>query len=320
MYHQDTGSFVILVYLTLMMVRMSMIQQWPQTTTAFVSPIVLRLRNQDPQSVYDTTSTTTTTTTTTIRDTKDRRQDCDNDNEEEEWSVRERIEATTPPDMKYVPRNLQRQGLNFGKLRQVLVADNSLAGTPNKKSDLLHDVYVRQPDTEIYWFLGKVARVSDVSLEDCIGKQWPLLEQHAIHLRPLELYAHYGSLQLYVAPGDSELDVAYNRPDIVFQKMTRPTSPPPIKNNLVGFQGEVYEPGEDGFRTWRTDDGKPAKPEIKGPAVDNATDTDNDNDTQELDMDQLQELLKGQDLNELYKEQQRRQGIEVIDDDDDDEE
>jgi hypothetical protein len=35
-----------------------------------------------------------------------------------------------------------------------------------------------------------------------------------------------------------------------------------VNKNFVGFQGEIYDQGEEGFRTWRTNDGRAAKPQI----------------------------------------------------------
>lgn len=198
---------------------------------------------------------------------------------------------STFPDMKYVPRNVMRQNQHFLAIRD--------AGG----KELTNDVYVREPKSSIFWFAGKVARVSDVSLEDAVARQWPLIEQHAANLRPLELYPHRGVLEVWTAPGDSELEVAYNRPSIVFTKMSREGANKGIKNSMVGFQGEMYEPGEEGFRTCRTEDGRPANPEIQAATTTRAP-TDEE-------MAELEKKLEGQDLNALYEEQQRRQGKDI---------
>lgn len=197
-----------------------------------------------------------------------------------------------PPDMKYIERNVMRQHQHFVAIREA-------GGT-----EMTNDVYVCEPCSGIFWFVGKVARVSDVSLADAVARQWPLMEQHAANLRPLELYPYRGTLEIWTAPGDSELDVAYNRPNIVFEKMSRETSTN-IKNIMVGFSGEVYQEGEEGFRTCRTKDGRPAKPEIN--------DGSEARSPSDEEMVQLEEKLQGQDLNALYQEQQRRAGKEVSD-------
>ena len=56
------------------------------------------------------------------------------------------------PDMKYIPRNVMRQHQNFVAIRQ--------AGG----QELTNDVYIHEPQSDVFWFVGKVARVSDVSV------------------------------------------------------------------------------------------------------------------------------------------------------------
>ena len=154
-------------------------------------------------------------------------------------------------DMEYIPRNLVRASENFKNIR----------GVGGK--DMTNDIYVRQPDSDVFWYTGKVARVSDISLEKSIARQWHMIERHATNLRPIELWPHRGKLEIWTAPGDSEMDVAYNRPTCCFQKMEREIDgASKVRNHSIGFQGEVYQQGEEGFRTWRTDDGLPARPEI----------------------------------------------------------
>eukprot|EP00536_Pseudo-nitzschia_multiseries_P008054 jgi/Psemu1/305433/fgenesh1_kg.198_\ len=109
-----------------------------------------------------------------------------------------------PPDMTYVERNVKRCHENFLNLRNV------------GGKDLCNDVYAKSPlKKEEMWYVGKVAKISDVGLEDCIARQWNIIETHATNLRPIELYPHRGNLELWTAPGDSELEVAYNRPSMV---------------------------------------------------------------------------------------------------------
>lgn len=196
-----------------------------------------------------------------------------------------------PPDMTYVERNIKRAHENFLAIRK---AGGKL---------LTNDVYVRDPNTDVFWYSGKVAKVSDVSIEDCISRQWPMIERHAMNLRPLELYPIRGRLEIWVAPGDSELEVAYNRPTLQMKKMIRPKDffeyKRRIHNKLVGFQGEMYqEYNEEGFRTWRTEDGLPARPEIN-PGGGTRPPTDEE-------YDELMKKLRGKDVNKVYEEQERR--------------
>jgi hypothetical protein len=101
---------------------------------------------------------------------------------------------------------------------------------------------------------------TDVPLEKAIARQYPLIEEHSAHLRPLELYPKRGSIQLWVAPSDSEMDVAYNRPHIQFIQMFRDAKgADTVRNCEVGFAGELYENGEEGFRTKRMEDGMTAQ-------------------------------------------------------------
>jgi hypothetical protein len=206
------------------------------------------------------------------------------------------------PDMRYVPRNIMRQHENFINIRE--------AGG----KELTNDVYVRQPGSAVFWFSGKLARVSDVSLEDAVARQWPLIEQHAANLRPRELYAHRGVLEIWTAPGDSELEVAYNQPSIQFLKHARAEGGgggTGVKSVMVGFQGEMYEPGEEGYRTIRTEDGRAAKPEIQQPRPDIQEPGNETRAPTDEEMAQLEKKLEGQDLNALYEEQQRRAGKDV---------
>jgi hypothetical protein len=85
-------------------------------------------------------------------------------------------------------------------------------------------------------------------------------------LRPRELFSKNGLLQLWAAPGDSEMDVAYNRPAAKFIQMHRAhevEGADDVRNVEVGFQGEIYEVDEEGFRSQRTEDGLPLNPEIQ---------------------------------------------------------
>ncbi len=51
--------------------------------------------------------------------------------------------------------------------------------------DVINDVYVRNPKLPSYlWFVGKVARCTGtVTLQDAIGKQLNLIQEHAAQLR-----------------------------------------------------------------------------------------------------------------------------------------
>ncbi len=191
--------------------------------------------------------------------------------------------------MRYTEFNIIRQTKTFNAIKG--------AGGP----EMTNDVYVRSTeDSNTFWFAGKVARISDVSIEKAIARQYPLIEEHVARLRPMELYPHKGSLEIWIAPGDSEMDVAYNRPNVQFIKMERPEKVDgagDVRNMEIGFSGEVYDPGEEGFRTWRDEDGYALRPDIDEPEGEKRAPTDEE-------MEKISEMLKGQDLNELFDKEQ----------------
>jgi len=161
-----------------------------------------------------------------------------------------------PSDMMYVERNVKRAHETFHDIRNI------------GGKEACRDVYAqssttRKDEGETMFYVGKVAKISDITIEDCIARQWNMIEHHSANLRPIELKPHRGRLELWIAPGDTELDVAYNRPELQMIKMKKyPLTNKELKNNLIGFQGEVYQEGDEGFRTWRTEDGYPARTEI----------------------------------------------------------
>mmetsp|Transcript_15816 Transcript_15816/g.22611 ORF Transcript_15816/g.22611 Transcript_15816/m.22611 type:complete len:256 (+) Transcript_15816:58-825(+) len=164
-----------------------------------------------------------------------------------------------PKDMEYTPQNILRQHNNY------------LAITDVGGNETVTDVYARDPDKNTFWFVGKIARCTGTkSIEQAISRQWFLIESHAARLRHKELAPKMKIMELWVAPGNSELDVAFNR-NVLFTKMNRPTKQAEIdhiqrsiKAIEVAFQGEIYDQGEEGFRTERTNDGLPAHPERTG--------------------------------------------------------
>jgi hypothetical protein len=236
----------------------------------------------------DTIAPTTTASSSTSSSASDRENELF-DNEK----------ARAPADMHYNQRNCMRQQRHYQSIRD---ADPDL--------ELINDIYIRDPKQQVFWYIGKAARVSDVSIEECVARQWNIMENHGIQLRPLDLFPARGLLQIWVAPGDSEIDVAYNRPELKFERMYNnlPEVADTIPNVMVGFQGEVYDPGEPGFRTVRTDDGRPANPEIQGPNDEPEEEFRNPSDKE---MQEIQQALEGQDIKKLWEEQQRREGKDV---------
>lgn len=217
---------------------------------------------------------------------------------EKDWDAILASEDEDDAVLQSVPRDMRYNNANCMRGVQNYIAIHKANGPG---ADIYCCLKTSEPET-VYWFLGKVHCVSDVKLEECVARQNGIIQYHAANLRT-NLFAagRKLELELYTAQLDSELDVAYNRPEIRFAKVDCTVDTSHIPNYKVGFQGEAYERGEEGFRTWRRQsDGGPARPEIQGPA--NTAETAEE----ALDMDRLNEMLKGKDIAELYEEQERR--------------
>lgn len=113
------------------------------------------------------------------------------------------------------------------------------------------DVYVRAPlnDAQTLWFVGKIAiRLSEQNgiaptPEMAIWSQKRLILEYAIHqLRPQNLGGKFSKdLELWLAPGDSEMEVVQNK--IGLQKVIGSQSDLPdgfLVKDTVGFNPEIY--------------------------------------------------------------------------------
>ena len=60
-----------------------------------------------------------------------------------------------------------------------------------------------------------------MSKEAAVVRQFNLLEEHACRIRPVELGRCFGKLDMYAAPGDSELKTSQNDVTIRLVKMPR---------------------------------------------------------------------------------------------------
>lgn len=164
------------------------------------------------------------------------------------------------------------------------------------------DVYVRSPknDESVFWFVGKVVRMvdnncmeedSDVvdtgmgaennntetkrqllagsvypTISEAILSQKRLILEYAkCELRPqnmgLPQYAQH--LELWTAPGDSEMDVARNHLALVKIDGSSKDLREGFNVNDVGYNPEIYvgeEKEKGGFRVVRDSEGRPVKP------------------------------------------------------------
>jgi hypothetical protein len=149
--------------------------------------------------------------------------------------------------MAYIQTNIQRQMNTYQQIRQVSL-------------DSIRDVYVRQPRTRTFWYIGKVA-MAGVSLEQAMGRQANLMEEHATRLRPVELGRSFGNLEYFVAPGDSELACTKGTVDLIPVLITKDEEgfkTVPLK--AVGFYCEVVTNQGIGLHIEREMDGTVAKP------------------------------------------------------------
>lgn len=163
----------------------------------------------------------------------------DDDDDDEEDDGPQELSDNVPADMMYTETNIRRQAKTYDQLEQI------------GGKDAINDVYVRAPNEKEWWLVGKVARVSDVSPEQAIERQWPLIERHVWALRiPIRPASDLSSpFECWYAPGDSEYDAARNDPNVKFTKVSGLLlyNGEDVKASLCGFVGKAYGMGEPMF-------------------------------------------------------------------------
>ena len=156
------------------------------------------------------------------------------------------------------------------------------------------DVYVRSPlnDESAFWFVGKVIRMitdeetkqeegggnnnSDTSENELVGTVYPteveailsqkrlILEYAKNQLRPQNMAGPYSSaLELWSAPGDSEMDVVQNKVTLVKIDGSSRDLRDGFNVKDVGYNPEIYvgeEKEKGGLRVVRDGEGRPVKP------------------------------------------------------------
>jgi len=144
------------------------------------------------------------------------------------------------------------------------------------------DVYVRSPlnDEKTFWFVGKVIRHISTSdgeedeeldgeiyptmIESILSQKRLILEYAKNQLRPQNLGGKYSTgLELWTAPGNSEMDVVQNK--ITLEKVKGSTTD--LREGFsvkdCGYNPEIYvgeERERGGLRVVRDEEGKPVKP------------------------------------------------------------
>lgn len=145
--------------------------------------------------------------------------------------------------------------------------------------DCIHDVYVRSPlhDETLFWFVGKVARclegktgtrsglvaVVPTPQEAVTSQKRLILEYAKRELRPQNMGGPYyeKALELWLAPGNSEMDVVQNK--VTLEKVESTTLRDGFDVSNVGYNPEIYvgdEVTKGGLRVTRDEQGRPMKP------------------------------------------------------------
>lgn len=155
-------------------------------------------------------------------------------------------------DVAYTNENILRQLRGYNNIRQVggdcCILD-IYARDPNPTSTTTPSTTVR------YWFVGKVARCTGtVSPEHAIARQYNLLEEHACRIRPIELGRCFGTLEMYMATGNTELLTSQNDPCVRLQKVPRYVEGAEQVSLLeVGLNLEIVTNQGVGFCIYRDD-------------------------------------------------------------------
>ena len=153
--------------------------------------------------------------------------------------------SRVPSDMRYVLPNIKRQADTF----------EALCGMGD--ASLISDVWLQSPADDEAFFVGRVARVSDVSPEKAIDRQYPLIERHGWALRPIDLHPQRGPFIVYYAPGDSVDEVKLGQdPSIRLTRIEEEAvrqggGSASVRTIEVGFQGAGYDATDE--ETFRVD-------------------------------------------------------------------
>lgn len=152
------------------------------------------------------------------------------------------------------------------------------------------DVYIRAPlnSPTTFWFAGKIAfrnsptfAVNNNDGQENAGENQPtllispahaaaiaqkriILEYAKLELRPQNLGGRYSTnLELWLAPGDSEMDVVQNKVRLERVQGAAQDLPSDFDLTSVGFNPEIYvgdERTQGGLRVERDENGCPTKP------------------------------------------------------------
>ena len=172
------------------------------------------------------------------------------------------------PDLSSKLRSVSGQHAGAGSkvLRKAANTFDALRKEHGKEN--CYDVYLRSPlnSPTIFWFVGKVAVDPSraTGKEAVIAQKRLILEYAKTQLRPQNFGGKYANnLDLWLAPGDSEMDVVQNK--ISLEAVTGSASDlrEDFDVSSVGLNPEIYigdEVHQGGLRVERDENGKPNKP------------------------------------------------------------
>lgn len=173
------------------------------------------------------------------------------------------------------------KGSGTKPLREAANTFDALVKQSPGNNDAVADVYVRSPrnNPELMWFVGKVARCVDENelrggagstptfRDAVLSQKRVILEYASRELRPQNLGGPYAKdLELWTAPGNSEMDCVQNRVTLHRVEGSAADIPADFSVKNVGYNPEIYvgdEIKEGGLRISRDEHGAPVKPEFE---------------------------------------------------------
>lgn len=146
-----------------------------------------------------------------------------------------------PSDMKYNAPNMKRQARTYDALASI------------GDADLVSGVWLQSPADGAAFFVGWIARISDVTPAQAIERQYPLIERHAWALRPNELHPSRGPFLVYFTEGDinkkaSEGDTTAKLTQVLEEDVQGAIN---MDRVCVGFVGASYDDKECDARGFR---------------------------------------------------------------------
>jgi hypothetical protein len=124
---------------------------------------------------------------------------------------------------------------------------------------IVHDVYARVVPSSTFWFIGKVGHSPNITTNEAFKSLEILLIEYAKTLRKIELggsEAINGQFQIWIAPGNAEMQCAQNKLKLTNALQFNTNTTNYVNFHQLGYQPEVYQNDEPGFRIKRNDQGE----------------------------------------------------------------